>query len=399
MASSANKLRAGLKALLAGLAAALLLGLAAGPARAATPMKLGMNVLWIPGDAAVLRERFRKARALGITEVRLDWEWRQAEGQRGRYDWRKFDVLVAAAHAEGVNLLPIVHYAPKWAEGGVSLFSLTLFGASSTIYEMAPAESAYGDYAKFLRASVQRYGPGGNAPVAFTPIKAWQVWNEPNLPQFWSPAPNAAAYAKLMKQVQSTMAPLRSQITLVHAGLSKPDLNYVWALWNANPQHGDSFDVMAVHPYLYDAKDGIRAPEAMDADDPNMAALGFVGSSHDPGFLGKVFNLQIFMTLRGAPGKPIWATEVGYFIAPTHPLGVTEAGQAERLTATLDFIDQRLMGQPYGSGPRALATNVQRVYGFALEDYPSPDGLGAFGVYRPDGSLRPSGEALRQRLR
>ena len=91
---------------------------------------IGMNVLWIPGDAATLRERFRKARALGVREIRLDWEWRQAEARRCEYVWDKFDTMVRAAHDEGVSLLPIVHYAPDWAlRGGRK---------PADVYEMAP---------------------------------------------------------------------------------------------------------------------------------------------------------------------------------------------------------------------------------------------------------------------
>lgn len=352
-------------------------------------LTLGLNVLWPPGDEPSLRARFRKARALGVRELRLDWEWRQVEAERGLYQWHKTDLLVRLAHEEGVRLLPIVHYAPAWA--------LRSGRKPDDVYQMAPRDEAFDAYANFLHASIQRYGPGGNGPQPSTPIAAWQVWNEPNLPQFWGPKPDAAAFARLMQRVQAKLAPLRGRVTLVHAGLSKSDLDFMWHLWDANPRHGDSFDVMAVHSYVFDGRDGIRAPEAMDEDDREAGPMGFVGSTKDGGYLGKVFNLQLFMRLRGAAGKPIWITEMGYFVA-RHPLGVTEAGQAERLERTLDFVQRRLTQQPFGTGARALPAHVQRLYWFALEDYPSPDGLGSFGLVRADGSLRPAGEALRRRL-
>ncbi|HEX6706027.1 MAG TPA: hypothetical protein VF169_14800 [Albitalea sp.] len=356
------------------------------PGAAAEPLRLGINMLWIPGDAPTLRERFRKARALGISEVRLDWEWRQAEARRGVYTWDKFDTLVRTAQEEGVTLLPIVHYAPAWAVRGDR--------KPDDVYELAPKEDAFADYARFLLAAIQRYGPGGNASVPFTPIYYWQAWNEPNIRQFWGPKPDPAAYARLMQEVQRTLQPVRSSIRIVHAGLSKSDLEFMWQLWDANPRHGDTFDIMAVHPYVFDWDDGIRSPEAMDRDESKPAAMGFVGSVKDSGYLGKVFNLQLFMTLRGALNKPIWITEMGYFVAK-HRLGVTEAGQAQRLVATVDFVRKRLADQPFGPGARAIAANVQRLYWFSLEDYPSPEGLGSFGMFRPDGTLRPAGEALR----
>lgn len=351
---------------------------------------LGINVLWGPGDDATLVKRFRQVRQLGLQEVRIDWEWRQVEKQPGRYDWRALDRLVAAAHQEGVRLLPIVHYAPGWA--------LPRVHKPDDVYELAPGPAFHDDYARFLKASIDRYGPQGQSPVPWTPITHWQVWNEPNMKMFWGPAPDAAAFAALCKVVHEHVRPVRSRIQLVHAGLAKPDIEFMWQLWEANPAHGETFDVMAVHSYLFHWWDGIREPEDMDKDDRKAGPMGFVGSIDDPGYLGKVFNLQMFLTLRKAGPKPIWITEMGYFVSNKR-LGVDEQGQARRLQKSLDFVRQRLTDRPYGAGTRALPAQVQRVYWFALEDYPSPDGMGNFGVYRPDGSLRPAGEILRRLAR
>lgn len=369
---------------------ALFFGLNSLLAVAQSHATLGINMLWIPGDAATLRERFRKARALAIKEVRLDWEWRQVEATQGEYKWVKLDALVKTAHEEGVSLLPIVHYAPAWA--------LRSGKKADDVYELAPRDDAFVHFAKFMLESIRRYGPRGNAPFAFTPIKHWQAWNEPNIRQFWGPKPNAAAFARMMQAVKTTLAPVRGEVQIVHAGLSKVDLEFMWELWDAEPLHGDTFDILAVHPYLFDGKDGIREPEAMDRDDSKAAPMGFIGSVKDTGYLAKIFNMQLFMRLRGARGKAIWVTEMGYFVAK-HRLGVTEVVQAERMTKTIDFINQKLTQQPFGFGPRAIAANVQRIYWFALEDYPSPEGLGSFGVFRPDGAIRPAGDALRKYLR
>jgi polysaccharide biosynthesis protein PslG len=372
------------------LISSLFLGVQLVPVRAELSPQLGINALWIPGDAQSLRERFRKVRALGMRDVRLDWEWRQVEARKGEYRWDALDTLVKTAHEEGVTLLPIVHYAPAWA--------IRSERKPSDVYQMAPREEAFADFGKFMLESIRRYGPGGISPVPFNPIKYWQVWNEPNLRQFWGPSPDPAAFTRLMKQTQTSLLPVRSKIQIVHAGISKVDLEFMWQAWEANPRHGDTFDILAVHPYLYDGKDGIREPEAIDADEEKTAAMGFVGSVKDTGYMSKIFNMQLFMTLRGAVGKPIWITEMGYFVAK-HRLGVDEQGQALRLTRTLDFIRRKLTDKHYGPPPRALAANVQRVYWFSLEDYPSPEGLGTFGVYRPDGKLRPAGEALSKYLK
>lgn len=357
------------------------------PVLHAEPLAIGINAMWGPGDEPTLRQRFQKARSLGVTQVRLDWEWRRVEAVRGRYDWHILDTLVRVAHEEGVEILPIVHYAPNWA--------LRSEKKPAEVYEMAPREEAFADYARFLKACIQRYGPGGDMGIAFTPIIYWQVWNEPNIKNFWGPKPDAPAFARLMRLVERETRELRPAVKLVHAGLSKSDLIFFWQLWEADPQYGDTFDIMAVHPYLFDWWDGIREPDEMDGDEAEYAALGVVGSHDDPGYLGKVFNLQVMMTLKGHPGKPIWITEMGYFVADNR-LGVTDEEQARRLRDTVEFVDRRLTDKPFGVGVRGeLAANVQRLYWFSLEDYPSPDGFGTFGVFRSNGSPRPSADALR----
>lgn len=368
-----------------------LLLLAAAAAAEPPEPELGLNLRW-SGDPAAMRERFRRARALGVRQVRLDWEWRAVEAVRGQRDWRALDRLVRDAAAERVALLPIVHYAPAWA--------LPAAGKAADCYELAPDPARFADYADFLLASVRRYGPGGTALAGAGAIRDWQVWNEPNIAQFWGPRPDPAGLAGLMRAVEAALAPVRSRIRIVHAGLSRCDVEFMHRLWAADPGYGARFDVFAVHSYVYDARDGVRAADAMDADDPAAAALGFVGSARDPAFLGKVFNLRLFLELRGAAGAPLWITEMGYFVAD-HALGVDERGQAERLRASVDFVRRRLGRAPYGEGLRARAAGVERLYWFALEDYPAPEGpgLGNFGLYRPDGSLRPAGAALRELAR
>ena len=357
------------------------------PLRAAEPLSIGINAMWIPGDEATLRQRFQKARSIGVNQVRLDWEWRQVEAVKGTYDWRRMDTLVKVAHEEGIELLPIVHYAPTWA--------LRPESKPDEVYEMAPREEAFADYARFIKASIKRYGPNGEMAKTFPAITHWQVWNEPNIKNFWGPKPDAAAFTRLMRLVEQETRELRDDIKLVHAGLSKSDLIFFWQLWESDPNYGSTFDIMAVHPYLFDWWDGIREPDEMDSDEDEYAALGVVGSHDDAGYLGKVFNLQVMMTLKGFPGKPIWITEMGYFVAD-HRLGVTDEEQARRLRDTVDFVRKRLTDKPFGEGVQAeLAANVQRLYWFSLEDYPSPDGLGSFGVFRSNGSQRPSADLLR----
>lgn len=371
-----------------GAGAALALASGARPAQAALgPTFLGINTLWPPGDETSLRDRFTRARALGLIEVRTDWEWRLGEPRPGEFDWRAFDRLVRIAHETGVSVLPIVHYAPEWA------LPQTAKGAG--ISELAPTDAGFDAFGGFLARCVERYGPGGNAPIPFEPIIHWQIWNEPNNKDFWGPEPQPERFVRMMRRVTAALAPYRDRIRIVHAGLSKADLTFLWQLWEVDRNYGETFDIMAVHPYIFDWWAGVRSPDAIDPDSGPEAALGFIGDKSKPNYLAKVFNLQLFMTLRGVPQRPIWITEMGFFVSRSR-YGVSEQRQATLLADTMDFIKRRLTDTPFGQGNRALPANVQRVYWFALDDYPMPDDYGNFGLYRADRTPRASAETLRR---
>lgn len=342
---------------------------------------MGMNILWGNGDAKGLESRFKRMKSMGITQARTDWEWRVVESQKGVYDWTKMDKMVSLAKQYGVTILPIVHYAPDWALPSTS--------KPDGVYQLAPRSDAYQAYAKFLAASIDRYGPKGNAKVAFTPITYWQVWNEPNIKEFWGPKPNACGYASMMQTVNKELGSRRSLVKLVHAGISKADFEFLWQLWECNGGYGKLFDVMAVHPYFFNPEGGVRAVDELDKDEAEYAALGVVGSAKDPGYLAKVFNIQLFLTLKGA-AKPIWITEIGFMAGDKNAWAIDEKTETDLTAQTLAYIDSRLTTKAFGQGKRAsLAANVQRVYWFALDDYGFPDDTGNFGVYRKDGSARP----------
>lgn len=356
-------------------------------AQASVNFTTGTNILWGGGDEAGLQARFDRMKQLGLTEARVDWEWRAVESKKGVYKWQAMDKLVSLAAKNNISLLPIVHYAPSWA----------LPSSRKTGYELAPREDAFAAYAKFLAAAIDRYGPGGNAPVPFQAITYWQVWNEPNNSDFWGPKPNAGSFVKLMKAVNAGLGTdRRNKVKLVHAGLSKADVAFVWQLWEVDAAYGKYFDIMALHPYFFSPNGGVRDIDAMDATDDSAAeAMGFVGSKHEGGFLGKVFNIQLFMTLKGSP-KPIWITEIGFMAGSKNQWAVSENEETKLATKTLNYINDKLTTRGFGKGARKdLPANVQRVYWFTLDDYGFPDDTGNFGLYRMDGTARPLADVVK----
>ncbi len=52
---------------------------------------------------------------LGMTWVRMDFNWVQMEQKQGKFTWTHFDKMVNAAHARGLKVFPTIGYGPSWA--------------------------------------------------------------------------------------------------------------------------------------------------------------------------------------------------------------------------------------------------------------------------------------------
>jgi hypothetical protein len=186
-----------------------------------------------------------------------------------------------------------------------------------------------------------RYGRGGtfwelHPELEPMPIKAYQVWNEPNLPAYWRPADDGAGYLRLVRLTRARLRAVDPQAQIVLAGL--PDsrlgtrmLDYVRAIY-AQPGARTQFDVVALNPYA-----------------PGPA-----------GVLDKLNQVRSYMDRRGDRRTPIWITEVGWATGgPRSPFTTSKRGQAariDRLFRTLIAARGRL--------------HLERVIVFGLQDRP-----------------------------
>ena len=90
------------------------------------------------------------------------------------FNWEQMDTKVAAASAQGLQVLGILDYAPPWnAQPGC---------AAGPRKACAPADSHA--FANFAAAAAAR----------FPQVTYWEIWNEPNLVRFWSPSPSSTDY-------------------------------------------------------------------------------------------------------------------------------------------------------------------------------------------------------------
>jgi len=190
-----------------------------------------------------------KAKAAGITVVRMDLTWGAIE-KSGSYDFSQFNAIADALKAKGMSVLWIL-------DGG---------GAPVT-------DAARTAFANFARAAAQNF-KGKN-------VVGFEIWNEPNSTSFWA-APDPVAYAKLFNAAASAIRGADPAAKIVSGGTAGVDVNYslVFAE-NIDPSLIDAF---GVHPYNKPA--------------PELFATGYA-------------PLKNVLVSRGIT-KPIWSTEWGY---------------------------------------------------------------------------------------
>jgi polysaccharide biosynthesis protein PslG len=147
---------------------------------------IGVNTHYASGGAVDHDALARLAEA-GVRFIRNDLTWESVEKEAGVYDFTGsgFDELVDTAEMLGLRILFILDYGNP------------LYGETRAVVD----EEGRRAFAAFATAAARRYGGRGHG---------WEIWNEPNLLQFWSSAdggPDPELYVEL---IRSTAPALRA---------------------------------------------------------------------------------------------------------------------------------------------------------------------------------------------
>lgn len=235
----------------------------------------GVNIEFY-GDA---HQQASMMAAAGIRWVRLDLAWSAAETEPGRYDFRVWERFLDAFEPFGIRVLFILDYGNDLYENG--------FPPSTEEGRKAFASFA-GEAARHFR---------GRAA-------AWEIWNEPNLPEYWAGSPDPAAYVALARAAAATIRREDSGAWILGPSLGghRFDLEYLEATFALGLM--GVVDAVSLHPY------GAPHPEAAAE------------------FYDEVRRLQA----RYAPGRtvPLVVSEWGYRVE-----GLGLEGQADFLVRAL----------------------------------------------------------------
>ncbi len=306
-------------------------------------------------NAAEQQQRIDRVRESGLTFVRTDFVWRTIESSRGRYDFTSYDAMIAAADRNGISVLGLISHAPLWA---------------------VPVTEHLEEWLAFVEATVRRYPQ----------VRHWEIYNEPNLAEFWISKPDPAGYAKLFRMTSARIKAIDSTLFVLTGGLaSSNDANggysgeFADAMLAAGV--GEAFDAFAIHPYRFP-----HAPEESvyesNAKRPRKLTLEQAVDSY-----------RRLLNRHGLAGKPIWITECGYTSRPgrlqpdgtrvddSQNRGVSDAEQADFLPRSV------LLSFQYGISSWLWFTAV------TAEKDPM-DKEDWFGILHPDYTPRPAFRAL-----
>lgn len=293
------------------LGAALTLAVAAGvPAPAPAASSFGLNIQslvnwdttwgqpldslpWDPYLAAMARD--------GMDVARTDAAWSEAQpaGAGTPYDWTVSDRIAGSLARHGIRWLPVVDLTPDWAKAAPNARP----GCEAIIGRyLPPRADAFGDYAAFAGALAARYGEGGSFWAAHPelpahPIRAYEIWNEPNVDAYWNNAPDPESYRDLYDQARAAIVAADPSARVLVGGV-------VW---------GGSVDCVPGTPNGAPWLQQLASVPGWEADGVAMHPYG--GSA--PSVVANVRALRRGLVAAGRPDLALEQTELGWALRPT----------------------------------------------------------------------------------
>ncbi|HPO12655.1 MAG TPA: beta-galactosidase [Candidatus Hydrogenedentes bacterium] len=196
----------------------------------ASPLSVGFEVL----DRKCFNpvRTYEHLAQLGVKWARCQTGWCRCETERGNYDFKWLDDVVDSLLAIGIQ---------PW-------FNL---GYGNTLYTpSAPDEYAVGWVPVYDDTAMQAWLRFTQALAEHfaARVKHWEIWNEPNISNFWQPnKPNAHDYVNLVAQTAPVIRKAVSGASIIGLACSGIKMEYIEACLEAGLT--DHIDIVSYHPY------------------------------------------------------------------------------------------------------------------------------------------------------
>lgn len=250
-------------------------------------------------------QQFARQASAGVESTRFVFSWSRMQSTKGGMpDWNVTDPYVRYAATHGIELLPVVLEAPRWAR------------ENPRSYHSPPKDPR--DMAEFMKLLIARYGENGsywvlNPGIPKRPLRTWQIWNEPHLRFQWDTRkPWAPAYGRQLRAAYKAIKRADPGATVVMAAMSNESWKYLAEVYDKGRVRG-FYDVAAMHPYT-------RRPD---------------------GVIALARRYRTVMRRNRDSRKALWITELGLPASrgkekSKNVLQTTDSGMADFLTTSVE---------------------------------------------------------------
>jgi len=291
------------------------------------PDCLGVNIHFVEP-----REReMNQIREAGFGLIRMDLTWAAVEREKGKYNFNGYQRLTGALWQRGMAPLYILDYSNPLYETSRSV--LTAEGRQA--------------FARFAVEAMKAIGPGH---------VLWEIWNEPNIEQFWKEQPSAEAYVQLVEETAKAMHAHDPECTILAPATSQIPMDFLKDCFDRGMLRW--IDVVSVHPYR---------------EKPPETALEEYRALR-----------ELMQNYEGGDTMPIVSGEWGYSIHPYKRLPVDEHRQAQFLVR--QFLTNFMAGARlsiwydwHDDGPDPAER--EHNFGIVRQDYTPKEAYQAAGVF------------------
>jgi len=256
-----------------------------------------------PRDAALVRRS-------GASFYRFNLLTTTTDDRGDRPRMARYDRLAAVAAVDGVDLLPVLMRTRSTLRKGGSGVGGGRTVKRKQVADPPVTRRQWKIWRARVRMFAERFGPRGrfwaeHPGLPYRPFRSWEVWNEPNLRQFWDARdPDPEEYARLLRETRRVLRSVDPRARVVSAGLGWRYAGARYLRTALTAAGGCSVDAIGVHPYAPTPRRAISA----------LAKARSVADRH------------------GARGVPLWTTEIGWRVAPRGYSSVPDqAAQARAL--------------------------------------------------------------------
>jgi len=198
--------------------------------------------------------------------------WAQLEQRKGDWNWQALDKDVALAQQHGVDLLLTLGRSPQWASARPQERGRNPRAMPGGMAEPRNLE----DWRNYVRTVATRYKGR---------IRQYEIWNEPNLPNFFSGTPEAMR--DLAREAYTTLKEVDPSNLVISPSAVGPK-GLPWMQEYLQLGGGKYADVIGWHFYV-----ARKPPEAL---------------------LEYMPQLRSILSSGGVGDKPLWNTEAGWTV-------------------------------------------------------------------------------------